>query len=154
MVQIKNILYTTDFSEYAKYALPYAIEMAEKFDAALHCLYVVEPINTPVDFGWTQVNYVELEEQHTDHARKSLEKLAREEIPEHIKRVVHISHGRSFKEIIDYSREQDIDMIVMATHGLSGLSHILFGSTTEKVVRKSACPVLTIRHPDHEFEMP
>ncbi|HKJ67667.1 MAG TPA: universal stress protein [bacterium] len=154
MVNIKNILYTTDFSDYSKYALPYAVEMAEKFNATLHCMYVVEPVNTPVDFGWTQVNYVELEEQHTEHARKSLEKLVREEIPEHIDRQVHILHGRSFKEIITFSRDAEIDLIIMATHGLSGLSHILFGSTTEKVVRKSPCPVLTVRHPEHKFEMP
>lgn len=154
MVDIKNILYTTDFSDYSKYALPYAVEMAEKFDATLNCLYVVEPVNTPVDFGWTQVNYVELEEQHTEHARESLEKLVQEEIPEHIDRKVHIFHGRSFKEIITFSKDTEIDLIVMATHGLSGLSHILFGSTTEKVVRKSPCPVLTVRHPEHKFEMP
>ncbi len=154
MVNIRNILYTTDFSDYSKYALPYAIEMAEKFQATLHCLYVVEPMNTPVDFGWTQVNYMDIEEEHARHAKNSLNKLVKEEIPEQITTEVHIVHGRSFKEIIEFTRENDIDMIVMATHGLSGLSHILFGSTTEKVVRKSTCPVLTVRHPEHTFEMP
>jgi len=152
MVEIKNVLYTTDFSDYAKYALPYAITMAQKFDAKLHVLYVVEPITTPVDFGWTQVNYAELEENHEEHARKSLETLCEEEIPEGIEAVPVVLLGRSFKEIIEYSEENGIDMIVMATHGLGGLSHILFGSTTEKVVRKSPCPVMTIRHPDHQFE--
>jgi len=154
MVNIKNILYTTDFSDYSKYALPYAIEMAGKFQATLHCLYVVEPMNTPVDFGWTQVNYMDIEEEHAKHAKTSLNKLVKEQIPEQITTNVHIVHGRSFKEIIEFTRENSIDMIVMATHGLSGLSHIIFGSTTEKVVRKSTCPVLTVRHPEHTFEMP
>ncbi|MCF7803417.1 MAG: universal stress protein [Candidatus Marinimicrobia bacterium] len=154
MPDIKNILYTTDFSEYSKYALPYAVEMVEKFNGTLHCMYVVEPINAPVDFGWTQVNYAELEENHTEHAKKSLDSIIEEDVPAGIPTRSEVRLGRSFKEIIDYARENDIDMIVMATHGLSGLSHILFGSTTEKVVRKSPCPVLTIRHPEHEFEMP
>ena len=154
MVNVKNILYTTDFSDYSKFALPYAIEMAERFNAKLHCLYVVEPINTPVDFGWAQVNYVELAENHEQHARESLTSIMDDEIPDKLEKNCEVVHGRAFKAIIDYSKEHDIDMIVMATHGLSGLSHILFGSTTEKVVRKSACPVLTVRHPEHEFEMP
>jgi len=154
MPDIKHILYTTDFSEFSRYALPYAIEMAEKFDADLHCLYVVEPINTPVDFGWTQVNYAELEENHVEHARKSLQSIIDEDIPADIRTHMEVRHGRSFKEIIDYAQEQEIGLIVMATHGLSGISHILFGSTTEKVVRKSPCPVLTVRDPEHEFEMP
>ncbi|MBS1270929.1 MAG: Universal stress protein A [Candidatus Marinimicrobia bacterium] len=154
MPEIKNILYTTDFSEFSRFALPYVVEMAEKFEADLHCLYVVEPINTPVDFGWTQVNYAELEENHVEHAEKSLKSIVEEDIPQHIRTHSVVRHGRSFKEIIDYARDEGIDLIVMATHGLSGLSHILFGSTTEKVVRKSPCPVLTVRDPEHEFEMP
>ncbi len=154
MVEIKNILYTTDFSDYSKYALPYAITMAEKFKAKLHCLYVVEPITTPVDFGWTQVNYAELEENHEEHARKSLKTLCEQEIPEGIEAEPVVLLGRSFREITQYAKDNSIDLIVMATHGLGGLSHILFGSTTEKVVRKSTCPVMTIRNPEHEFEMP
>ena len=68
-----------------------------------------------------------------------------------MKRIVR---GRPFVEIIRYAREKKIDIIVVGTHGHSGLTHILMGSVAEKVVRKSPCPVLTIRHPDHEFEMP
>jgi len=154
MTEIRNILFTTDFSDYSRYALPYAVTMAEKFETTLHCMYVVEPVNTPVDFGWTQVNYAELEENHEKHARNILEKLVKEELPSHVETVQAVLHGRSFSQIIEYARENEIGMIVMATHGLGGLSHILFGSTTEKVVRKSPCPVLTIRDPSHEFEMP
>jgi len=154
MIDIQHVLYTTDFSDYSKYALPYAVSMAQKYDATLHCIYVLEPVNTPVDFGWTQVNYAELEENHEEHARKNLKRLLHEEIPEELETVSAVLYGRSFKEIIDYARENAIGLIVMATHGLGGLSHILFGSTTEKVVRKSPCPVLTVRDPSHQFEMP
>jgi len=62
--------------------------------------------------------------------------------------------GVPFVEIIKAAREKEVDLIVIATHGKSGLSHILFGSVAEKVVRKAPCPVLSIRHPEHEFIMP
>jgi nucleotide-binding universal stress UspA family protein len=68
--------------------------------------------------------------------------------------VSYVAYGRPFAEIIAYAREHAIDLIVMATHGRGAIAHVLLGSTTEKVVRKSSCPVLTIRTSDHPFEMP
>ncbi len=62
--------------------------------------------------------------------------------------------GRPFLELIRYARREQMDLIVMGTHGRAGLSHVLMGSVAEKVVRKSPCPVLTIRHPDQRFQMP
>jgi nucleotide-binding universal stress UspA family protein len=69
--------------------------------------------------------------------------------------VIHLTrHGRPHEEIVGVAREMDVDLIVMGTHGRSGLSHILLGSTAERVVRNAPCPVLTVRHPEHEFVMP
>jgi len=68
--------------------------------------------------------------------------------------ITYVAYGRPFAEIIGYAREHAIDLIVMATHGRGAIVHMLLGSTTEKVVRKSPCPVLTIRTSDHPFEMP
>ena len=62
--------------------------------------------------------------------------------------------GSPFLEIIQYAKENNVDLIVMGTHGHSGLVHVLLGSVTERVVRKAPCPVLTIRHPEHEFIHP
>jgi nucleotide-binding universal stress UspA family protein len=62
--------------------------------------------------------------------------------------------GTPFYEIVRYAREMKIDLIVMGTHGHTGLVHVLLGSVTEKVVRKAPCPVLTVRHPEHEFVHP
>jgi nucleotide-binding universal stress UspA family protein len=62
--------------------------------------------------------------------------------------------GVDFREILDYAVKHEIDLIVMATHGRTGLAHALLGSVAEKVVRKSRCPVLTIKHPAMKFEMP
>ena len=65
-----------------------------------------------------------------------------------------LAFGNPFKEVIQFTKEKQYDLIVISTHGLTGLSHIIFGSTTEKIVRKSPVPVLTVRHPEHNFEMP
>ena len=62
--------------------------------------------------------------------------------------------GTPFVKIITVAREEDVDLIVMGTHGLTGLTHIPIGSVAEKVVRKAPCPVLTVKHPEHEFVMP
>jgi len=68
--------------------------------------------------------------------------------------VTHVSMGRPFTEIIGYARQENVGMIVMATHGRGAIAHMLLGSTTEKVVRKAQCAVLTIRPDEHEFAMP
>ena len=62
--------------------------------------------------------------------------------------------GEPFVEIIRRARKDSVDLIVMGTHGRTGLDHVLFGSTAEKVVRKSPCPVLTVRLPGRRFSMP
>lgn len=62
--------------------------------------------------------------------------------------------GKAFLEIINVARDENVDLIVMGTHGRTGLSHMLIGSTAEKVVRMAPCPVLTVKHPEHEFVMP
>ena len=152
MIEIKRILFTTDFSDYSKYALPYAVSMAQKYEAELHALYVVEPLNTPADFAWEVVSYEEIEEQHETHARESLKKMIEKEVPEDLNTRVAVERGQSVRHIISYAKEHAVDLLVMSTHGVTGLEHILFGSTTEKVVRKAPCPVLTVRHPDHNEE--
>ena len=63
-------------------------------------------------------------------------------------------HGHPFVEILSDAKQHDIDLIVMGTHGRGAIKHMLLGSVAEKVVRKAPCPVLTVRHPDHEFVMP
>ena len=65
-----------------------------------------------------------------------------------------VREGTPFAEIVRCARDKDIDLIVMGTHGHTGLAHMLLGSVTEKVVRKAPCPVLTVRHPEHEFVHP
>ena len=155
-LRIANILFPTDFSELAQGALPFAKEMAGSFHAQLHCLHIVDeayqywsamgpesipvgpPIDDMVDLATTRME--KFREEHLD----GLDRPA----------TTHVATGRPFSGIIAYVRAQEIDLIVMATHGRGAIAHMLLGSTTEKVVRKAQCAVLTIRPEEHKFVMP
>ena len=87
-------------------------------------------------------------------AFEELQNLAKNEIPAEVKCKCIIKTGKPYLEIIETAKEEDIDLIIIASHGHTGVEHILFGSTAEKVVRKAPCPVLSFRDPmkGYEFE--
>lgn len=156
MVQIRKILFPTDFSDYSVHALTYAVSFAESCKAEIHVLHIVDeayqywmamgpgalPVGPPPD------EMLALSQKEMEKFVAS--KLAGVKAP--VTKAVLV--GRPFIEIIRYARDEKIDMIVMGTHGRSGLRHAILGSVTERVVRKAPCPVLTIRLPEHEFVMP
>ncbi|MCF7808963.1 MAG: universal stress protein [Candidatus Marinimicrobia bacterium] len=153
-MNFEKILVPTDFSESARYALPFAVDLAKKYGAKIHLLHVVEPIAVPVDFAWGTYSYPDIEKQLSGYVENTLDTIVKEDIPKDLTVQQSILHGKSWREIITFAKENELDLIVMATHGLSGFSHALYGSTAEKVIRKAPCPVLTIRHPEVKFEMP
>ena len=148
---IKKILVPIDFSDYSKNALKYAVNIVETFKAEMILVYVVEPVIYPPDFSMGQIAIPSVNTEWDERAKEELKKLAENEIPKTIKVQTIVKTGKPFVEIIDTATEQDIDLIVIATHGHSGVEHILFGSTAEKVVRKAPCPVLTLREPVKGF---
>lgn len=141
---IRRILVPIDFSEYSKNALRYAVPFAKHFGAELIVLYVVEPTIYPADFSFGHVGLPNIEEELRKQSAEELERLAKS-----IAKKVSVRHeirtGRAFLEIIEAAKEEEADLIIIATHGHTGVEHILFGSTAEKVVRKAHCPVLTVR---------
>ncbi|QDT65543.1 universal stress protein [Calycomorphotria hydatis] len=153
MPPIKRILLPTDFSPYSHVAAEHAFQLAGCFGAELHLLHVIQdPVMMYPDVALSvpppMIDVRELESS----AQKSLDRIS---IPEHISCTARtVRHGPEFLEIVRYAKENEIDMIVMGTHGRSGLSHALMGSVAEKVVRKAPCPVLTVRPEGHKFEMP
>lgn len=149
---IKKILVPIDFSDYSKSALKYAVNFAKVFNAEMYLIYVVEPVIYPPDFSMGQIAIPSVTFEMDERAKEELTKLAQQEIPAEIKRQVIIKTGKPFVEIIETAAEEDIDLIIIATHGHSGVEHILFGSTAEKVVRKAPCPVLTLREPVKGFQ--
>lgn len=153
-IQLKRILCPTDFSEPSEHALTYAISLAQQYGAVLYLLHVIEPL-TPVP--GIEMGPVLMYDERPDLLQQ-VHELLDEMVPEDIKAKIEIKplirRGAPFLEIIRTAREEEIDLIVIATHGRTGLSHVLLGSTTERVVRKAPCPVLSIKHPEHEFVMP
>ncbi len=149
--EIKKVLVPIDFSDYSKNALKYAIGFAKKFKADMILIYVVEPVIYPPDFSMGQIAIPAVSAEWDKKAKEELDKLAKTEIPPDINVTTVIKTGKPFVEIIDTAEEVDADIIIIATHGHSGVEHILFGSTAEKVVRKAPCPVLTLREPIKGF---
>jgi len=142
---IKKVLVPIDFSDYSKSALKYAVNFSKLFNAEIILIYVVEPVIYPPDFSMGQIAMPSLNTEWDERAKDELDKLAKNEINLSLKTV--IKTGKPFVEIIETAKEENIDLIIIATHGHSGVEHILFGSTAEKVVRKAPCPVLTLREP-------
>lgn len=148
MRDFKTILFATDFSESSDHAFQFALSMAKKFNARLVIFHV---INEPVDlrgFYVPHISFDKLEEEIEEGAQKMMEKFCRTHIRDYDNYETYIVPGVPYDEIIKKGVETGSDLIVMATHGRTGLDHVLFGSTAEKVVRKSTIPVMTIRKSD------
>jgi len=148
---IKKILVPIDFSDYSKSALKYAVSFAKLFNSEMVLIYVVEPVIYPPDFSMGQIAIPSVNTEWDKTAIEQLEKLSKSEIPGNIKVKTLVKTGKPFVEIIETAANENIDLIIIATHGHSGVEHILFGSTAEKVVRKAPCPVLTLREPIKGF---
>jgi len=156
MVTLKNVLVATDFSEPSDAALMYGRELASRFGATLHVLHAVPNIYIGT-LG--AENYValapDLQGQIEDDARRRVDELVVDSDrsgPATIKAIV--TSSAPALSIVDYARDHNIDVIVIGTHGRGALAHLMMGSVAERVVRLAACPVLTVRHPEHEFVRP
>ena len=153
-IQIKRILLPTDFSTYSATATKYACELATKFDAELHLLHTLEThLSSTPSFGLG----LDLPKYITESKAAAEKALTSVLDPQWSagRKIVHaVSEGSPKVEIISYARKHDIDLIVLATHGRSGLAHMIIGSVAESVVRTAPCPVLTVRPEGHQFVMP
>ena len=155
-IQLKKILSPVDFSENSNHALQYALTLADLGGAELVLLHVVEAISYPQSatlfeplLGEVDLT-MKLQSAFEEQLQQQVSKLQGEYINVRGKTVT----GNTFMEIIQAAREEAADMIVMGTHGRTGLAHVLIGSVAEKVVRGAPCPVLTVKHPEHEFIEP
>ncbi|OGU28585.1 MAG: stress protein UspA [Ignavibacteria bacterium GWA2_35_9] len=149
--EIKKILVPIDFSDYSKSSLKYAVNFARNFNASLILVYVIEPVIYPPDFSMGQIAIPTAGLEMDKRAKEELDKLAQKEISSDVNVRKIIKTGKPFVEIIETASEENVDLIIIATHGHTGVEQILFGSTAEKVVRKAPCPVLTLREPAKGF---
>ena len=155
MIALKNILVATDFSEPSGAALAYGRALARTFKATLHVLHVVDNLSSAV---YGAEGYVAampaLQKDMEDAARRQLDKLLGTDEPAVPTRRTLLISPAPAATIVDYARQEQIDLIVTGTHGRGAVAHLLMGSVAEHVVRTAPCPVLTVRHPEREFVIP
>lgn len=147
---LKQILVPIDFSQCSLKALRYAVAFARQFKASITVLYVVQQYYLPGDFTGG-LDYASLEKEIEENSTRELEAIARKEIGKAAKWVVELRMGRPVDQITKVADELNADLIVISTHGHTGLKHVVLGSTAENVVRHAPCPVLTVRAKEHDF---
>lgn len=158
MIALRHILVPTDFSDPSAIALKYAKAFAENFQCSVHVLHVID--ESALTYSWVVPEGAvpppadPSEEDVLSRLRAQLSGLLTDAERERFRTRLVTRTGSPFVEIIRYARDQGIDLIVMGTHGRGPVAHMLLGSVAERVVRKAPCPVLTVRHPEHEFVMP
>jgi nucleotide-binding universal stress UspA family protein len=156
MIQLNRILVPTDFSEFSQPAMDYGSAIAARFAAQLHLLHVVpDPAMLVPEAAAFSVESMQAQtDAMVAEAQLQLAGLPAGGWDDGQPVVREIRVGTAFMEIIEYAREKEIDLIVIGTHGRSGLMHVLMGSVAERIVRKSPCPVLTVKPKGHQFVMP
>jgi nucleotide-binding universal stress UspA family protein len=154
-VAIKRILCPVDFSDSADHAMRYAAALAENFGSDLTLLHVVAPVVAALPGETSLPDTLQADvDEIAEACRERLEKTVGELATSGLTVQHKVVSGVPFIEIVRYARDTETDLIVMGTHGRTGLGHLLIGSVAERVVRKASCPVLTVKHPEHEFVMP
>lgn len=154
-VDIKRILCPVDFSDNSDHAMRYAAALAGTFNSELTLLHVVAPVVAvlPGETALPDTQQEDIDEL-AEACRERLEQTVGALTADGLAVQHKVLNGVPFVEIIRYARDREIDLIIMGTHGRTGLGHLLIGSVAERVVRKAPCPVLTVKHPEHEFVMP
>jgi universal stress protein A len=148
VIQIQKILVPTDFSEYSQHALKYAVALALSFKAKL---FVVHVWDQPIVAAPTETFHPEIWVEAETAERKQLNQLTLELRAQGIEAAPVFESGSAHSEIVRIAKELDVDLITLATHGRTGLGHLVFGSTAEKIIRLAPCPVLVVKQPEHEF---
>jgi len=153
-----KILAATDFSDDSNYALSYAVELAQKFSAEVIVLHVDQPLApvmvSELNPGLDVSAMNRIAEEQRLAALRELDQTTARLRESGLKARGLLKVGAPFLEIVTTAQAEGADLIVMGTHGRSGLAHVLMGSVAERVVRKAGCPVLTVRHPDRKFKHP
>jgi nucleotide-binding universal stress UspA family protein len=145
--RIRRILYATDYSKASSRALDQAVQLAKQNDAELLVVHVIEPVTPYVtgdDYGSTEL-YLRLEETTKNDAQSSMQKLMQKLQKLKVNAKSLLLRGSTHDQIIKAAKSRKADMIVIGTHGRTGLSKLFMGSVASKVVSTAHCPVLTVR---------
>ena len=149
MLPVHRLLAPTDFSDISVETVMRASELALHFKAELIVLHVIPPIPTLPSDPHYNFEVPAYQDALRENARRQLDETVARLALKEVEATALLSHGDPAREIVRIAREEKIDMIVIATHGLTGWQHLVFGSVAEKVVRFADCPVLTVRGHGH-----
>ncbi len=148
-MEIRRILFATDFSEGSSHAYPYALDIAKQYEARLYLVHVIYDIAKSAGWYVPQVSIDEIYHDMEKSARNELEKSYMDDLVG-MKDVEYVVlKGIPYEEIVKFAGVNKIDLVVLGTHGRRGIDRMLFGSTAEQVVRNAPCPVLSVRIPAH-----
>jgi nucleotide-binding universal stress UspA family protein len=147
LLSINVIVVPTDFSRHSLAALDLAVGLADSYGANLKVIFVNEPGLKISDMAWVGVDERTMSEQHVTEARRSVERVVLDRIPVDIPADAEILHGEAVAKIIEYAADVNADLIVMSTHGRTGMSHAFLGSVAQQIVRRAPCPVMTLKRP-------
>ena len=149
--RIKSIMVPTDFSEHSRKALDYATAFARQFNAMIVLMHAIEPLAYSADYGYGVVTLQEPNEILLSNAKTHLANWGKTKESGDLFATPVLRTGTPHHEIVLCAKEMEIDLIIVGTHGYSGLNHVLLGSVAERVVRHAPCPVLVVRGKEHEF---
>jgi universal stress protein A len=149
--KLERILVPIDFSDCSQKALQYALPLAREHGAAIALVYVVPPPEGVSAYAAAAMDFDELEASLKTAAEKELQKLARHKMLSQVATTSVVRVGSPAREIVEAARKLPADLIVISTHGRTGLNHVLLGSVAEHVVQRAPCPVLVVREREHEI---
>ena len=144
-IEFDHILVPIDFSLHSRRAVEYGGSLAKHFNAHLIFLHVIEQEIHPSFYAAGISSIFEIDKTLKERVVENMREFVSDLVSDGLTMDYVVSEGKAHKEIVDYARHHSVDLIVIATHGLTGLEYLLLGSTTEKVVRWAACPVLTVK---------
>jgi universal stress protein A len=148
MIHIQKILCPIDFSAPSRNALRYANEFAKAMNAKITVMHVIQPQPIAADVN---VPYVPLEIDLEKNAKEDLEQIVKEEVQEGVLVEQVMAFGLPSDCVIAQAQKENVDLIILGTHGRTGISRLLMGSTAENVIRHAACPVLVVKASEKEF---
>ncbi len=146
---LRKILVPIDFSDCSRKALRYAVAFAKQFDATVILLHVVQLSYSGAEFA--ALDFPLIEQQMVEASSREILALANAEVGSSLPFGTLVKTGHPPTEIAATARKLEVDLIIISTHGYTGLKHVFLGSTAENVVRHAPCPVLTVREHEHEF---
>jgi nucleotide-binding universal stress UspA family protein len=146
-----DILVPVDFSPYSQKALRYGSTLAHQFEANLHLLHVFDQPIHPAHYGLGDDLLIRLNPEMQRRSHEEMNRLVEQLDAANVKCQTHVREGRAYSEVVRFAQEKECDLVVMGTHGVSGLEHFLLGGTTEKVMRHASSPVLAVKLKERDF---